>query len=104
MKKTNLLLIATLIVVVLFGRGPTEVLAATSPSLGSAIYYGVLADTYTNTTAGTTINGSVGFTTGPAVLPAGDHTYYGSEAPYALAGPVVKPTLPLIVVPAVVFV
>ncbi|MHB8904056.1 MAG: ice-binding family protein [Patescibacteria group bacterium] len=60
--------------------------AATSPSLGSADGYAILASTYTNTSAGTTINGSVGFTTGPAVTPLGTHTNYGSGAPYAAAG------------------
>lgn len=86
MKKTNLLLITALMLIVLFGRGPTAVLAATSPALGSAIDYGVLSGTYTNTASGTTINGSVGFSTGPAVLPAGIHANYGSGAPYATAG------------------
>ncbi|HAI98799.1 TPA: hypothetical protein DCL30_04685 [Candidatus Peribacteria bacterium] len=60
--------------------------AATTPSLGAAATYGVLASTFTNTSAGTTINGDVGFTTGPAVTPAGAHAHYGSGAPYALAG------------------
>lgn len=66
--------------------GPIHVLAATTPSLGLAASYGVLASTYTNTVIGTTINGDVGFTTGPAVVPAGTHTNYGSGAPYATAG------------------
>ena len=65
---------------------PTAALAATTPSLGMAATYGVLSGTYTNTAAGTTINGDVGFTTGPAVAPAGVHTNYGSGAPYSTAG------------------
>ena len=60
--------------------------AATTPSLGAAASYGVLGNTYTNTVIGTTINGDVGFTTGPAVVPAGAHPNYGSGAPYATAG------------------
>jgi len=62
--------------------------AATTPSLGTATSYGVLATTYTNTTVGTTINGDVGFTVGPAVEPnpVGGHTHYGSGAPYTTAG------------------
>lgn len=60
--------------------------AATTPGLGMATTYGVLSNTYTNTVIGTTINGDVGFTTGPAVAPAGTHTNYGSGAPYATAG------------------
>lgn len=66
--------------------GPVPVLAATTPSLGQAATYAVLADTYTNTAAGTTINGDIGFTTGPAVVPGGVHTNYGAAAPYATAG------------------
>jgi hypothetical protein len=60
--------------------------AATSPSLGLADGYAVLASTYTNTSAGTTINGSIGFTTGPAVAPLGTQVNYGSSAPYSTAG------------------
>lgn len=59
--------------------------AATTPSLGTAATYGVLASTYTNTSA-STVNGDVGFTTGPAVAPGGVHNNYGSGAPYATAG------------------
>ena len=60
--------------------------AAITPPLGAATTYGILANTYVNTTAGTTVNGDVGFTTGPAVAPAGTHTNYGSGAPYSTAG------------------
>ena len=70
---------------VLLGFAPAAVYAATTPVLGAAETYSVLASTYTNTTA-TTINGDVGFTTGPAVTPTGTHTNYGSGAPYAMAG------------------
>lgn len=59
--------------------------AATTPSLGEATTYGVLASTYTNTSS-STINGDVGFTTGPAVAPGGVHTNYGSGGPYTTAG------------------
>lgn len=59
--------------------------AATTPSLGAAASYGILASTYTNTSA-STVNGDVGFTTGPAVAPGGVHNNYGSGAPYATAG------------------
>lgn len=60
---------------------PPSALAATSPALGNASTYGVLGGTYTNTAAGTTINGDVGFTTPPAIVPAGIHTNYGPGAP-----------------------
>lgn len=65
---------------------PVAALAATAPSLGTTSTYGVLSSTYTNTVSGTTINGDVGFTTGPAVAPVGVHANYGSAAPYATAG------------------
>ena len=75
------------LVFIMFGLiGPAATLAATTPSLGLAATYGVLGSTYTNTTAGTTINGDVGFTTGPAVAPLGTHANYGSGVPYATAG------------------
>ena len=88
MKKLNKNLVFPVLIfaLVLGFVGSTFALAATTPSLGAAATYGVLANTYTNTVAGTTINGSVGFTTGPAVLPAGVHANYGSGAPYATAG------------------
>ena len=41
-------------------------LAQVAPSLGSESAFGVVSDTYTNTAAGTTINGNLCFTTGPA--------------------------------------
>lgn len=66
--------------------GPTVVQAATSPSLGTASTYGVLSSTYTDTSAVTTVNGDVGFTTPPATAIAGVHTNYGSGAPYSTAG------------------
>lgn len=62
------------------------VFAATTPSLGMSGTYGVLASTYTDTSAATTINGDVGFTTPPATPPLGVQVNYGSGIPYAQAG------------------
>lgn len=83
---------STVIILVAFMLGFTGIItssmaayAATTPSLGAAATYGVLASTYTNTSA-STVNGDVGFTTGPAVAPGGTHNNYGSGAPYATAG------------------
>lgn len=78
--------IAFIFVCILGLAEPIATFAATTPSLGAAANYGVLGSTYTNTIAGTTISGNVGFTTGPAVAPLGTHNYYGSGAPYAAAG------------------
>lgn len=60
--------------------------AATTPASEMTATYSILSSTYTNTILGTTINGDIGFTTGPAVVPAGIHNNYGSLAPYATAG------------------
>ena len=65
---------------------PFSAFAATTPSLGAAATYAVLGSTYTNTSAGTTINGDIGFATGPAVVPGGTHNHYGSVPPYSQAG------------------
>lgn len=79
------LYIAILATLLLTG-GVAPAIAATSPTLGFAVTYGVLSSTYTNTVPGTTINGDVGFTTAPLVVPAGVHINYGSGVPYATAG------------------
>lgn len=78
-------LFITIVTLVLVSMEPITSHAATTPSLGMAASYGVLASTYTNTSS-TTINGDVGFTTEPAVAPGGTHTNYGSGPPYATAG------------------
>ncbi|MEO8065237.1 MAG: ice-binding family protein [Candidatus Doudnabacteria bacterium] len=60
--------------------------AATTPNLGAATSYAILASSFINTFAGTTVNGDIGFTTGPAVHPLGTQLRYGSGAPYSTAG------------------
>ncbi len=40
--------------------------AQVAPSLGSGAPFGIVSSTFTNTAAGTTINGNICFTTGPA--------------------------------------
>jgi len=82
--KKVLLVLSIIITFVL--TNPILILAASTPSLGEAANYAILASTFTNTTAGTTINGSIGYATGPAVAPLGIHASYGSGAPYAAAG------------------
>lgn len=50
-------LLAALSVSIFLGlAAPISTFAATTPSLGLSATYGVLSSTYTNTTAGTTIN------------------------------------------------
>lgn len=74
MEKFNKILIVT-VLAVFFALGligaPSPAVAATTPSLGAADTFGIVSGTYTNTAAGTTINGDAGWTTGPAVTPAG---------------------------------
>lgn len=60
--------------------------AATSPSLGTASTFGVLSSTYTNTVLGTTINGDLGYTTGPAVAPTVSGTTHLVTLTYSQAG------------------
>lgn len=74
------------ILFVLSFAGSVNVLAATTPSLGAAATYGVLGSTFTNTTAGTTINGDVGYTTGPAVTPTISGATHVADASYNQAG------------------
>lgn len=57
-------------------------LAQTAPPLGSTSSYAIVSDTYTNTVGGTTINGDVCYTTGPAVMP----TINGTNACVAALG------------------
>lgn len=86
-RQLNKITIILLVIVFILGlNGSTVVSAATTPSLGMANTYAVLAGTYTNTTAGTTITGDIGFTTPPAVVPLGVHPNYGVGAPYPTAG------------------
>lgn len=83
-KKIKITAIAFFFVIGLVG--PTNLHAATTPSLGAAATYGVLSSTYTDTSAATTVNGDVGFTTPPGSAILGVHTNFGGAAPYATAG------------------
>jgi len=74
-----------------FGLGlaaPMAASAATTPSLGTAATYGILASTFTDDTpSATTINGDVGFSTGPLQATIlGTQGHYGSGAPYSTPG------------------
>ena len=62
------------------------VFAAVTPSLGIASTFGILSSTYTNTVGGTTINGDLGYTTGPAVAPTVNGTTYIADGIYNQAG------------------
>lgn len=60
--------------------------AATSPTLGAAASFVILADTYTNTAPGTTLTGDLGYTTGPAVSPTVNGTTHVADSTYNQAG------------------
>jgi len=61
-------------------------LAADAPDLGMAATFGILSGTYTNTVSGTTINGDLGYTTGPAVVPTVNGTTHVADPTYNQAG------------------
>lgn len=70
MKKARLgrftcVVLPLILLLVVFGGASAS--AATSPSLGEAGFYGILASTYTNTAVGTTVYWDIGYTTPPAV-------------------------------------
>jgi LPXTG-motif cell wall-anchored protein len=79
--------IATLAVIgILSLSSSTIVFAATTPSLGAAASFSVLSSTYSNTVAGTTINGDLGYTSAPAVLPMLNGASHIGDAVYNQAG------------------
>lgn len=80
--KNSFIITIALFAALLGVSAPSIAFAATTPSLGAANTFGVLGGTYTNTTP-TTINGDVGYTTGPATAPTvgGGGVIYGSGAP-----------------------
>lgn len=87
MKKFKKISVAFLVAVFILSLSGLKIVsAATAPSLGLAASYGVLASTYTDTSAATTVNGDVGFSTPPATAIGGVHSNYGSGYPYAAAG------------------
>jgi uncharacterized repeat protein (TIGR01451 family) len=65
--------------------GPISASAATTPSMGAAAGFGVLASTYTNTAAGTTINGDLGYITGPATAPVVNGVTHINDGTYTSA-------------------
>lgn len=85
-KKFGTLAIAVIAIVFVVSLiSSATIFAATTPALNATTTFGILASTYTNT-AGTTINGDIGYTTGPAVTPAVAGTTYVANSFYNQAG------------------
>jgi len=60
--------------------------AATSPVLGAASSFSILSSSYTNTATGTTINGDLGYTVGPAAAATVNGTTHMADGTYNQAG------------------
>ncbi len=60
--------------------------AATSPGLGAANSFVILSGTYGNVTAGTTLNGDLGYTTPPAANPTVNGSTHIADSTYNQAG------------------
>lgn len=82
---TKLSVLSILLGVQLFGAAPVAY-AATSPDLGAAKSFVILSNTYTNTVAGTTLTGDLGYTTPPAVNPTVNGTTHVANSTYNQAG------------------
>lgn len=88
MKKINKVFLASVLglaLVISFSM-QNSALAVVTPSLGLTTTFGILSSTYTNTVIGSTINGDVGYITGPATAATVTGTTYVNSGIYAAAG------------------
>jgi len=86
MKSLNKYVVAISFLAVMVISIPGRVLAATTPVLGAASSFTILSSSYINTTAGTTINGDLGYTTGPATAPTVNGNTHIADSKYNRAG------------------
>ncbi|MFI5405924.1 MAG: ice-binding family protein [Nitrososphaerales archaeon] len=84
--RISIILLCTILLTGSFGIALPKAFALVTPSLGAADPFGILASTYTNTVAGTSITGDLGYTTGPAVSPLVSGVTHIADATYAQAG------------------
>src|SRR6478736_4142063 len=69
-----------------FSMGQSGVFATSSPSLGAAGNYGILASTFTNAASGVSVAGDVGYTTAPATAALVNGTIFVNNGTYSQAG------------------
>jgi hypothetical protein len=86
MKLSYKISIVIIAITTVIGFTRPTVNAATTPSLGLATTFGILASTYTNTVGGTTINGDLGYTTGPATAPTVNGSTHAVDGTYTQSG------------------
>ena len=87
LNKTNAIVLLLIILTPFIFISPRNVYAATTPNLGAAASFSILSGTYSNTAGGTTINGDLGYTTGPAMAPTVNGTIYSPpSSKYSTAG------------------
>lgn len=84
-KKISLAFVLVIAIVFVL-TGPITASAAATPIMGATNTFGILASTYTNTAPGTTINGDLGYTTGPAVAATVTGGTHVADAIYNQAG------------------
>lgn len=82
----NLIVTALAVFIALGFTGPIAAFAATTPTLGAAGTFGILGSTYTNTAAGTSIIGDLGYITGPAVAPTVSGATHINDGVFTQAG------------------
>src|SRR6185437_16362670 len=66
--------------------GQSGAFAVSSPSLGAAGNYGILASTFTNAATGVSVAGDVGYTTQPSVAATVNGTIFVNNGTYSQAG------------------
>ena len=69
-----------------FSMGQSSVFAVSSPSLGAAGNYGILASTFTNAATGVSVTGDVGYITQPAIAATVNGTIFVNNGTYSQAG------------------
>ena len=81
------LAVLLLIILIQFVFVPiSKVYAATTPGLGQAATFAILSSSYINGVGGTTLNGDLGYTTGPSTSPTVSGSTHVADGTYSQAG------------------